>query len=336
MSEAQRDMLRYSVIVPVGRRVDYLATLIAEYAEALGSIGAGFELIVVLDGPKRELLEALKSVAGSMPELRVIELARAFGESAALTAGFDAARGEILVTLPAYYQVEPRELPKLLAAAESEDDLLIAVRWPRASTFLDRLRRGGFHALFKLVSGIEYRDLGCGVRLLKREVAAEIPLYGDQHRFLPALATKRGFRVREVELAQSPKDMFRGRYRLREYLHGVLDVLTIFFLVRFTKKPLRFFGTIGALAAGFGGVFVIVMVIQRAFFGVGLADRPALLLASLLVVLGVQTFALGLVGELIIFTHASDMKEYAVRSIIQGRNSKALQQESKEAVAGGQ
>src|SRR3970040_1215132 len=111
-------MLRYSVIVPVGRRVDYLATLIAEYAEALESIGAGFELIVVLDGAKRELLEALKSVAGSMPELRVIELARAFGESAALTAGFDAARGEILVTLPAYYQVDPAELPKLLAGAE--------------------------------------------------------------------------------------------------------------------------------------------------------------------------------------------------------------------------
>src|SRR3970040_619721 len=106
-------MVRYSVIVPVGRRVDYLATLIAEYAEALGSIGAGFELIVVLDGPKHALLATLRSVSGTMPQLRVMELARELGEAAALMAGFDAARGEILVTLPAYYQVEPRELPKL-------------------------------------------------------------------------------------------------------------------------------------------------------------------------------------------------------------------------------
>jgi hypothetical protein len=122
--------------------------------------------------------------------------------------------------------------------------------------------------------------------------------------------------VREVELAQSPKDDFRGRYRLREYLHRVLDILTLFFLVRFTKKPLRFFGTIGFLVAALGLLFLAVLIVQRLFFEVALADRPALLLSSLMLVLGVQIFALGLIGELIIFTHARDLKEYAVRRVI--------------------
>ena len=143
-----------------------------------------------------------------------------------------------------------------------------------------------------------------------------MPLYGDQYRFLPMLALRRGFNVREVELAQSPKDVFRGRYRLREYLHRVLDILTVFFLVRFTKKPLRFFGSIGFLTAGFGGIFVLVLVTQRLFFGMPLADRPALLLSSLLIVLGVQLFGLGLLGELIIYSHAGESKEYSVRSIV--------------------
>jgi glycosyltransferase involved in cell wall biosynthesis len=307
---------RFSVVIPVGARVDELDTLMAEYTAALDTTGASYEVVVVLDGRKEDLRASLRASASADERLRVIELSRQFGESAALMAGFDAARGEILVTLPAYYQVDPDEIPKLLTAVGPDDDMLVAVRWPRAGGFFDTLRRNVFHWLFEFVSHMRFRDLGCGVRVLKREVAREIPLYGDQHRFLPALATRRGFRVREVELAQSPKDRFRGRYRLREYLHRFLDVLTVFFLVRFTKKPLRFFGTIGCLAAGVGGIFVAVLVVQRLFLDMPLANRPALLLASLLVVLGVQTFALGLIGELIIFTHASGMKEYTIRSVI--------------------
>jgi glycosyltransferase involved in cell wall biosynthesis len=313
---------RYSIIIPVGPRADELGALLSEYDEAFRATGASYEIIAVLDGQREESLRVLRELSRSNERLRVIELARAFGESAALAAGFDVARADLLVTLPAYYQVTSSELPKLLAHAGQDDDMLIAVRWPRMGGVFDRLRRGVFHALFKMTSGMNYRDLGCGVRVLKRQVAAEIPLYGDQHRFLPALASRRGFRVREIEVQQSPKDVFQGRYRLREYLHRFLDVLTVFFLVRFTRKPLRFFGTIGFLAASLGGFFTLVLVVQRLFLGMPLADRPALLLGSLLIVLGVQTFALGLVGELIIFTHGSQMKEYAIRSVIQGPAAK--------------
>ena len=154
------------------------------------------------------------------------------------------------------------------------------------------------------------------MRAFKREIAQEVTIYGDQHRFLPVLASRRGFKVRELKVGQSPKDQFRGVYRPREYVHRLLDIFTVFFLVRFTKKPLRFFGMIGSVTLAIGVVFVLYLVIERLFMDVPLAERPALLLSSLLVVLGVQILALGLIGELIIFTHARELKEYTVDEII--------------------
>lgn len=320
-----------SVIIPVESRVDDLQTLLPEYAAALESAGVSFEIILVLDGAKPEILEQVQDLATTSSWLRIIQFSRYFGESAALMAGFEDARGELLMTLPAYWQVAPAELSKLLDAVGEDDDMLLAVRWPRAGSPFEHFRRRVFHGMLKFITGLDYRDLGCGVRVFRREVAAEIPLYGDQYRFLPVLATRRGFRVREVELAQSPHDEFRGRYRFREYIHRFLDVLTIFFLVRFTKKPLRFFGTAGFLAAGVGAVFVLVLVIQRLFFDQPLADRPALLLGSLLVVLGVQLFGLGLLGELVIFSHAGDSKEYAIRAIVSGEDSRNQSERRQEA-----
>jgi glycosyltransferase involved in cell wall biosynthesis len=314
MDHSQLDI---SAIVPVGARRDDLRALLDEYADGLRGAGVSFEIIVVLDGPMGGLVGQLGELVPGRPWLRVIELARDFGEAAALTAGFGEARGRKMLTLPAYYQVEPVELPKLIAEGETVD-MAVAVRWPRAGSGFETFRRNAFHSFLRVITGQRYRDLGCGVRLLKREIVEEIPLYSERHRFYPALAQSRGFGVRQVELRQSPKDDFKGRYRLREYLHRVLDILTLFFLVRFTKKPLRFFGTIGFLVGALGVLFLAVLIVQRLFFAVGLADRPALLLSSLMLVLGVQIFALGLIGELIIFTHARDLKEYAVRRVIGG------------------
>jgi hypothetical protein len=155
------------------------------------------------------------------------------------------------------------------------------------------------------------------VRAFDRRVLEEIQLYGDQHRFLPLLADRQGFRVREVQVRQSRLDRFDGVYAPREYTRGFLDIVSVFFLVRFTKRPLRFFGMIGVTLFVIGALVVLWLVIDRIFLGQALAGRPALLLSSLLVVLGLQLFALGLLGELIIFTHARDLKDYQVERIIQ-------------------
>ena len=160
---------------------------------------------------------------------------------------------------------------------------------------------------------------------MRRQVLGEISLYGDQHRFIPILADRQGFRVREIDVRQSPKDHFEGVYRVREYTHRVLDIFTVFFLVRFTKKPLRFFGMAGVTTFGIGLIITLVLVAQRLFFNQPLADRPALLLSSLLVVLGLQLFAIGLLGELIIFTHAKTVKDYQVDRVIEYPATEDLQ-----------
>ena len=321
MTEISDKIPGISIIIPVGLTFDDLSELVPDYAHAMEKAGLDFEIIVALDGPNSAPKDALNRISSAAPWLRVVELSRQFGEAVALTAGFSLARGGTIITLPASYQVDPAEIPKLVSEMQERDDMLVAARRQRAGTALDRARRHLFHRLTRYATNLSHRDLGCTVRIMRREVMEETPLYGEQHRFFPALASRQGFRVREVEFEQSSRDRSRQRPRFRHYLHRLLDVLSIFFLIRFTKKPLRFFGMIGTLVGASGALLVSIMVIQRLFFDVALADRPALLLSSLLVVLGVQIFALGLIGELIIFTHAGQMKEYAIRSIIESSAS---------------
>jgi hypothetical protein len=205
---------------------------------------------------------------------------------------------------------------RALFDAKNGHHMVVARRWPRRGSSLEKLRRGFFHRLIQAFTGTKYRDLGCGVRLLDRQVLEEVSLYGDQHRLLPVLVERNGFRVREVDLPQSDRDEFRGRYSFRNMAGRILDVFTVFFLVKFTKKPLRFFGGVGGSMCLFGGIYLLVLIVQRLFFGQPLADRPALLLSSLLVVLGIQIVGLGLLGELIIFSHARNIKEYRVERIV--------------------
>lgn len=307
---------KISAIVPVSERYDNSGMLAREYLQALSDTGRDFELVFVLDGKHAALGENLLELAREDSRLRIIQLAKSFGEATALSAGIESTHGDVVLTLPAYYQVEAQELGKLLEGLE-DSDMAIAARWPRAAASkFEVFRRKAFHWLVGFVTRIRFNDLGCGVRAFNRVVADEVPIYGDQHRFIPLLALRRGFRVREIELKQSEKDRFEKGYGAKIYLQRFLDIFTILFLVRFTKKPLRFFGMIGSVTFILGGIFLLYVVIERLFFGVELADRPALLLSSLLVVLGMQIFALGLLGELIIFTHAGKLKEYTIEKVV--------------------
>jgi glycosyltransferase involved in cell wall biosynthesis len=311
-----------SVIVPVGSRQADPATLHAEYKAGLDTLGQRYELIFVLDGPREKFAAGLRTLLDNGQRFTVISLSRSFGEATALMAGFEHASGQTIITLPAYHQIEASEVAKLVAGLDSAD-VVIGRRWPRVGGPFERMRRAAFHGLLGWVTRLKFHDLGCGARAMDRRVLEEIQLYGDQHRFLAVLADRQGFRVREVDVQQSPKDRFTGVYEPREYTRGLLDIFTVFFLVRFTKKPLRFFGMVGVTTFAVGALAVTWLVIERLFFGQALADRPALLLASLLVVLGLQLFALGLLGELMIFTHARGLKDYQIERVIQFRDDRS-------------
>jgi glycosyltransferase involved in cell wall biosynthesis len=307
---------KLSAIVPVGLRCADPEELYAGYARGLQATGLEYQMIFVLDGPNPKFAAGLEKLMEHGAPIIIVKLSRAFGEATALMAGFERAEGDLIVTLPAYHQIDPDDISKLTAELAS-CDLCYGRRWPRAESWLAGRRRLAFHGLVSALTGLKVSDLGCGVRAMRRQVLAEISLYGDQHHFIPLLADRQGFRVKEIDLRQSDKDHFEGVYRMREYTHRALDIFTVFFLVRFTKKPLRFFGMAGASTFGIGLVITLFLVGERLFLGQPLADRPALLLSSLLVVLGLQLFAIGLLGELIIFTHARTLKDYQVDRVIE-------------------
>lgn len=305
-----------SVLIPVGNRRSDLSRLYAEYCTALETLAMAFECIFIIDGRFPTVATELRALAAKHPGIIVVSLTRSFGEATALMAGLQHASGQIILTLPAYYQIEPEEIPRLVRGLDAAD-LVISRRWPRAGGWLEKLRRNLFHRLIGAMTGVRFHDLGCGARAMQRRVLEEISLYGDQHRFLPLLADRQGFRILEIDARQSPLDRFEGSYRLREYAHRVLDIFTVLFLVRFTKKPLRFFGMVGVLTLGIGVALTAWFVVERLFMSKPLADRPAFLLSSLLIVLGLQLFALGLLGELIIFTHAREVKDFQIEKVTQ-------------------
>jgi glycosyltransferase involved in cell wall biosynthesis len=305
-----------SVVVPVGGRYGDARKLYAEYKAGLAGTGIPAEFLFVLDGPRPKFAAELDELLSAGEQFTVISLTRSFGGAAALMAGVERANGDAIITLPAYHQIEAADIRELVAGLDSAD-VAIAARSPRIAGAFDRLRRSLFHRLVRSMTGLRFTDLGCGARAIRRRVFDELDLYGEQHRFLPVIADRLGFRVAEVAVRQSPLDRLDRVYRPREYARHLIDLFSIFFLVRFTKRPLRFFGMLGATTFSVGAVLIAYLCVERVLFDEKLADRPALLLAALLVVLGMQIFALGLLGELIIFTHARDLKDYRVEEVIQ-------------------
>jgi glycosyltransferase involved in cell wall biosynthesis len=304
-----------SVIIPVGARQTPIAELFAEYKSGLAALESPYELIFVMDGPQAAYEEALIKLAAMGEPITVVSLSRRFGEATALMIGFEHAAGGVIISLPAYLQIAGGEIAKLVSALGGAD-LAVGFREPRGGGWFEALRRRAFHAILRFVTRLTFRDLGCNARAFKRKVLDEIRLYGDQDRFLPILAERQGFRVAEIAVRQAKDNLRHGGYPPRSYMRGFLDIFSVFFLVRFTKRPLRFFGMVGVATLSIGLLELLYLVFDRVAFHVPLADRPALLLASLFIVLGVQIFALGLLGELIIFTHAGGSKDYQVDRVI--------------------
>ena len=306
----------FSVVVPICERHDDLKALYLQYAKILTEKGKCFEFIFVVDGAHPEALETLKPLMQSHSDIKVIVLNRSFGEATALSVGFEQTSGTNIITLAAYFQVVPEELSKTLDVFEEKgDDLVITRRFPRIDSFFNRLQSRVFHLLMRLLTGAKYHDVSCGLRIMHRKVAEEVHLYGDLHRFLPLLAHQKGFSVIETPVRQNVQDKKNRLQNPGVYLRRLLDILTLFFLFKFTRKPLRFFGLVGSSLFGTGALITVYLAIYR-FMGLGgIAGRPLLVLGVLLMVLGVQLFSIGLLGEIIIFTHASETKDYQVKEI---------------------
>lgn len=300
-----------SVVVPVVERAENLLAVYQAFAQELEARTQEHEFLFVFDGrltPSPELLALARANEG----VRILRFARQFGETAALQLGIEKSRGDLILTLPAYFQVQPQGIHLLLDAISAGADMVVANRSPRLDSWLNRMQSRAFQSIVGGVSEQRFHDMACGVRVMRRSVAEALPLYGDLHRFIPALALREGFRVDEVAVPQHPGDARMRVYGPGIYLRRLLDIAAFFFLAKFTEKPLRFFGLVGSVFITGGAVLSLVLLIQRVD-GQGIANRPALLLAVLFLALGVQLIGLGLVGEIIVHLRAPHRRAYRVR-----------------------
>ena len=284
------------------------------YREALDQGGRSIEFIYVLDEGKSQALEGLRAMAADENEpLKVIALSRWDDEIGALKSAVRRASGDIILTLPAVLQVEPADLTKVIDAAE-DTDMAVAERPKLGASWLYRVQDRLFHGTLRLMFGRPMRDLVCRVRAYKRATIEEILGFSTQQHFLPIIAHDRGFRIDAVDVgvrqSASPHARFGSQLRL------LSDTIALFFVLKFVRKPLRFFGALGLPLLLTGLLFTGALAIGRLFFDMALADRPILILGVLLIVLGIQTIALGLIGEIIIFASGKRTREYTVEKII--------------------
>lgn len=299
-----------SVVVVATERSEPFAEFYREYAAPFRDQGISAEFVFVVPADNRAALDPLLPLQQAGEPIQLFESAQNVGESALLRSALTLTRGDIILVLAAYRRVSAEALPMLVRAIEGGADLVTARRSTTADPRANQLQRRLVHAIIRMLVGGSFHDLGSGVRAIRRSVLGELPLYGELSRFLPLFAAREGFRVEEIEVPQHPGDRQPRIYSPGVYLRRLLDLLGVFFLIRFREKPLRFFGLVGG-TVGFAGLILLVILGVQRLAGKPLGDRPLLVVAVLLVVLGVQGVALGLIGEIIV--HASAKRRTVYR-----------------------
>jgi len=307
------ELLDVTVVVPIESGDAEIDQVVTGLGAELDLLGKSWECVLAFDGVRGSAWLAAQALAERLgPRVKLVAFEKPFGESVCLSAGAEIAKGRVLVTTPQYVQIDPVEVGRLLAAIESGADMVIPWRVPRVDPWLNRLQSATFNWLMRRINGGNFHDLNCYFRAFRREVLSDIAVYGDMYRFLPLMAQRQGFRVVEVPVRHLKEWGKAGFFGVGVYLRRFLDVLGVVFLTRFTLKPLRFFGSIGLLLSVVGGGLLGKVLIERIVLGEGLYNRPLFLLALMLFVLGVQVIGFGLVGEIIIYTQARNLREYRI------------------------
>lgn len=323
-SEAVLDQpaqLDLSVVVPVHNEEESLPHLIREVHEALDNQGLTFELVLVDDGSTDRSFEMLRAAAELDGTLTVIRFRRNFGQTAALQAGIDAARGSRVVLMDADLQNDPRDIPAMLAQLDAGYDLVAGWRADRKDPFLNRrLPSMIANQLISTITKVHLHDYGCTLKAMTREVAKELRLYGEMHRFIPAVANWVGVRVLEMKVNHRARQFGTSKYGIGRTLRVVLDLITVRFMQQYLVRPMQVFGLAGFASSSVGTLVCAWLAFEKLYFGKDLGGRPLLLLGVLLIVVGVQLLSLGLVADVLSRTYheSQNKRPYYVRETLQG------------------
>ena len=318
MTKPERPTL--SIVIPIFNEEENVPILAEEIRAALNPHGIRYEVIAVDDGSTDGSWSRLESVRAADPRWVLVALRRNFGQTAALSAGFDHARGDVIVPLDGDLQNDPADIPRLLALAK-DYDIVSGWRKNRQDPFVSRrLPSMLANWLISTVTGIRLHDYGCTMKAYRREVVEHLHLYGEMHRFIPAIASWMGITLVEVETHHRPRRYGRSKYGITRTLRVILDLITVKFLLSFATKPIQVFGMLGICAATAGGLIGFYLTALKLFWGAQIGGRPLLFLAVLLIVVGVQFIVMGLLGELLVRVyHESQQKPIYMIKRVEGR-----------------
>lgn len=308
-----------SVVIPIYNEAENVLALHAEVTAALTGLDLDYEVVYVDDGSRDQSFALLEGIAQADSRAVVVRFRRNFGQTAAMSAGFDHSLGKVIVTMDGDLQNDPRDIPKLLAKLNEGYDIAAGWRFDRQDPYLTRkLPSKLANGLISRITKVELHDYGCTLKAFRREVVQNIRLYGEMHRFIPAIASWMGVHIAEVPVNHRARRAGVSKYGLGRTVRVVLDLITVKFLLTYATRPIQIFGLWGLIAGGVGLLLGLYYAVQRLFMGVPLGNKPGLLLAVLLIFIGVQLISIGLVGEMQVRTYYETQQKptYTVRQVL--------------------
>ena len=309
-----------SVVIPLYNEEDNVAESYREITDVLEGAGFHYELIYVDDGSRDQTVPNLEKASGGDSRVRIVQFRRNFGQTAAMAAGLDHSRYDVVVTLDGDLQNDPREIPQMVAKLQEGYDLVAGWRKHRQDKVLSRKIPSKIaNWLISRCTRVQLHDYGCTLKVMTGEIARGIRLYGEMHRFIPALADELGARIAEVPVNHRARKFGKSKYGISRTLRVVLDLITVKFLLGFSKRPIHLFGTVGLVSGMTGALLLMWMTYQRLFQHVPMGNRPLLALGVMLVLIGLQFLVFGLLAEVLARTYyeSQNKKIYAVRRVIE-------------------
>lgn len=322
-----------SIVIPIKDERDNLEPLHEQLADVLTSLERSYEIILIDDGSRDGSFEVMRDLARLDAHVKVVSLRRNFGQSAALQAGIDFARGRFIVTMDGDLQNDPADIPLLLAKIEEGYDAVLGLRERRQDKLLVRkLPSLLANWLIRKVTGSTIKDMGCTLRVMRRDLAKSLPLYGDMHRFVPVLAQQHGGRLAQVPVRHHPRIAGKTKYNLTRTFRVLLDLMTLKFMHHYLARPMHVMGLAGLLFMGLGFLSLLATVWMKSHHGTFMTGNPLLLLSALLELMGVQCISLGLIGELVSRTYfeSQGKRTYSVRSKINFKHGRRRKRRARQ------
>ncbi len=291
--------MNISIVIPIYNEEENVTLLYDELSGVMTSLNCDYEILFIDDGSSDSTLSILKSIQAADSSVVVVQFRKNFGQTAAMSAGFDYARGQVIITMDGDLQNDPHDIPRLIEKINEGFDVVTGWRYDRKDAFVSRrLPSIIANKIISWTTGVALHDYGCTLKAFRKEVIKNIRLYGEMHRFIPAIASGMGISFTEIKVNHRARRFGTSKYGISRTIRVVLDLITVKFLLSYATRPIQIFGLLGIISGSVGFIIALILTIQRQFFGMPLSDRPLLLFAVLLIFIGIQFVSIGLIAEL--------------------------------------